>query len=103
MIRLPGYGDHLESTVDPQIRERQAQAPAGFADVVAGVGADVSPGGEDRWTVRFTVADRDDTVGAAERLGATVLSSADTPWTREAVIRDPQGAELTLSQFTPPE
>lgn len=103
MIRLPGYGDHLESTVDPHIRERQAQAPTGFADVVAGVGAEVGPGGAARWTVRFTVADRDDTVAAAERLGATVLSSADTPWTREALIRDPQGAELTVSQFAPPE
>lgn len=102
MIRLPGYGDHLESTVDPHIRERQAHAPAGFADVVAGVGDRVGPDGAPRWTVCLTVADRDDTVAVAERLGATVVSSADTPWTREAVIRDPQGAELTLSQFAPP-
>jgi predicted enzyme related to lactoylglutathione lyase len=52
--------------------------------------------------VRFTVADRDASASTAERLGATVLSSAETPWTREAVVRDPQGAELALSQFTPP-
>ena len=51
----------------------------------------------------FTVADRDDIVAAAKRLGATVLSTADTEWTREAVVRDPQGATLTLSQFAPPE
>jgi hypothetical protein len=31
-----------------------------------------------------------------------VISSDDTEWTRTALIRDPQGAELTLSQFTPP-
>jgi hypothetical protein len=37
---------------------------------------------------------------AAERLGAVVISSDDTQWTKSVVIRDPQGAELTLSQFT---
>lgn len=99
MVRLPGYGDHLEATIDPHIRERQAAAPPGFADVVAGlVVGDAAPG----WTVRFTVADRDAIVTLAERHGATVLSSTDTEWTREARILDPQGAELTLSQFAPP-
>ncbi len=98
-IRVPGYGDHLAATVDPGIHERQAFAPPGFADVVAGiVVTEERPG----WQVAFTVADRDDSVARAERLGATTLSAADTEWTREAVIRDPQGAELTLSQFTPP-
>jgi predicted enzyme related to lactoylglutathione lyase len=99
MIRLPGYGDHLAATVDPDIHTRQAAAPPGFADVVAGLSAgDSTPA----WRVRFTVVDRDASAATAERLGATVLSSGDTMWTREAVIRDPQGAELTLSQFTPP-
>ena len=99
MIRVPGYGEHLAATVDPDIHERQRFAPEGFADVVAGLAVtDDRPG----WQVRFTVADRDDSVAAAERLGATVVSSADTEWTREAVIADPQGAQLTLSQFTPP-
>ena len=99
MVRLPGYGDHLASSVDPDIYERQAGAPPGFADVVAGAVTDERPA----WRVRFTVADRDGSVATAERHGAVVLSSADTVWTREAVIRDPQGAELTLSQFTPPD
>ena len=99
MIRLPGYGDHLAATVDPDIHDRQAAAPPGFADVIAGLAqTDSSPA----WQVRFTVADRDESAATAERLGATVLSSDDTYWTREAVIRDPQGARLTLSQFTPP-
>ncbi|MET0450001.1 MAG: VOC family protein [Aeromicrobium sp.] len=99
MIRVPGYGDHLAATVDPDIHERQAFAPEGFADVVAGLAVtDDRPG----WQVRFTVADRDDSVATAERLGAVTLSSDDTEWTREAVVRDPQGAVLTLSQFTPP-
>jgi predicted enzyme related to lactoylglutathione lyase len=99
MIRLPGYGDHLAATVDPDIHQRQAHAPAGFADVVAGLSqTDSAP----EWAVRFSVADRDASAATAERLGATVVSSDDTYWTKEALIRDPQGAELTLSQFTPP-
>jgi predicted enzyme related to lactoylglutathione lyase len=100
MIRLPGYGDHLEATIDPKIRERQAFAPPGFADVVAGVVADDGP---PRWHLRFTVADRDAAAEAATANGGELLSSADTQWTREALIRDPQGAELTLSQFAPPD
>ncbi|MCW2841874.1 MAG: Glyoxalase/bleomycin resistance protein/dioxygenase [Aeromicrobium sp.] len=99
MIRVPGYGDHLAATVDPDIHQRQAFAPAGFADVVAGIAVTHDRPG---WQVRFTVADRDDSVATTERLGARVVSSADTQWTREAVIRDPQGSLLTLSQFTPP-
>jgi hypothetical protein len=39
---------------------------------------------------------------AAARLGPTVVSTSDTVWTKQAVLRDPQGAELTVSQFTPP-
>lgn len=98
MIRAPGYGEHLAATIDPGIFERQAFAPPGFADVVAGlVVTDERPG----WQVAFAVADRDDSAADAERLGAQVLRSTDTEWTREVLIRDPQGAELTLSQFSP--
>jgi uncharacterized protein len=102
MIRRPGYGDHLAATVDPGIHERQAgvNAPPGFADAIAWVAS--AGDGPDRWHVTFSVADRDDSVATAERLGATVLSSEDTYWTKHAEVRDPQGAELTLSQFTPP-
>ena len=50
----------------------------------------------------FTVASRDESATTAERLGAVVISSDDTEWTRTALIRDPPDAELTLSQFTPP-
>jgi predicted enzyme related to lactoylglutathione lyase len=103
MIRRPGYGDHLAATVDPGIHERQAgvNAPPGFADAVGWVG----PAGDGpvHWHVTFSVGDRDEAVATAERLGATVIASEESEWTRHAVIRDPQGAELTLSQFTPPE
>ena len=50
----------------------------------------------------LTVADRDDSATAAEQLGATVLSTNDTDWTRDAQIRDPQGAVFTVSQYSPP-
>lgn len=72
----------------------------GFADAVGWiVGSDSGPA---RWNTSFTVADRDEAARTAEKLGADVLDLATSEWTRSATIRDPQGAELTLSQFTPP-
>jgi len=52
--------------------------------------------------VTFTVADRDESATTAEHLGAFVLSSNDSVWTRDARIRDPQRAVFTVSQYTPP-
>jgi predicted enzyme related to lactoylglutathione lyase len=99
--RQPGYGDHLESTVDPEIRTRQANAPAGFADAIAWLFPATE--GTARWQVSFTVADRDESVAAAEKLGGSVVGKpADDAWTRTAVLRDPQGAGFVVSQFTPP-
>ncbi|SFR89997.1 hypothetical protein SAMN04487846_0408 [Microbacterium sp. cf046] len=102
MIRLPGYGDHLAATVDPGIHERQASAPPGFADVIAGLTPDATAS-RASWVIRFTVEDRDESATRAERLGGTVRSRADTEWTKEAVIADPQGAQFIVSQFDPPE
>jgi predicted enzyme related to lactoylglutathione lyase len=102
MIQVPGYGDHLASTVDPGIYERQASVPPGFADVIGGL-AISGPGEPARWHVTFTVADRDDSAATAERLGATVLFRSDDAWTKNALVRDPQGAEFTISQFAPPD
>jgi predicted enzyme related to lactoylglutathione lyase len=103
MIRQPGYGEHLAATSDPGIYERQSGdlVPPGFADAIGWL-APLEEGQEPHWHVVFTVANRDDSVTTAERLGARVLSSADTDWTRDARIRDPQGAVFTVSQFTPP-
>jgi predicted enzyme related to lactoylglutathione lyase len=99
MARVPGYGDHLANTVDPGIRERQANVPPGFADAVAGV---VPSDGPARWSVAFAVADRDRSLTEVERAGATVLATEDGEWSKEATIRDPFGAELVLAQFDPP-
>jgi predicted enzyme related to lactoylglutathione lyase len=101
MVQVPGYGDHLAATVDPDIHVRQASAPPGFADVIGGL---VVAGREQpaQWTVTFSVIDRDESAATAEGLGATVLARSEDPWTRKALVRDPQGAEFTVSQFTPP-
>jgi uncharacterized protein len=102
MIRQPGYGDHLAATSDPGIHERQSgdKVPPGFADAFGWlVWAQEE---QSHWHVTFTVADRDDAAATAEELGAIVASSADNEWTRDAQIRDPQGAIFTVSQYTPP-
>ena len=101
LIRRPGYGDHLEATVDPGIRVRQAEifVPPGFEDAVAWY---VESTEQPHWHVTFAVADRDRTAALAEQLGARVLDQTDAEWSRTARIRDPQGAEFTASQFTPP-
>jgi predicted enzyme related to lactoylglutathione lyase len=101
MVMVPGYGDYLES-IDPGVRKRHADggAPAGFTDAVAWFDHDDGPA---RWTVTFTVPDADASAARARELGATVLAQPfDVPWQRITVIRDPQGADLTLSQFKPP-
>jgi len=100
-IVVPGYGDHLQATTDPDIRTRQADAPEGFEDVIGAiVPAGARPPG---WSVVLTVADRDDTAARVEALGGTVLDATENDWTRDAVVRDPQGAVFTASQFAPPD
>ncbi|MBD8042811.1 VOC family protein [Arthrobacter sp. Sa2BUA2] len=103
LVRRPGYGDHLEATVDPGIRARQAAVatPSGFEDAIAWMAA-AAPGEQAHWHVSFAVADRDQSAADAEVLGARVLGQSDDLWSRTALIRDPQGAEFTISQFTPP-
>jgi predicted enzyme related to lactoylglutathione lyase len=100
MIRVPGYGDHLAATTDPGIHERQSEAavPHGFADAIGWV-VPVAPGDQPGWHVTFSVADRDATADRAARLGATLMRTGDSDWTRTVVIRDPQGAVFTASQF----
>lgn len=100
VIQVPGYGDHLESTIDPDIRARQQMAPEGFEDVIGGLAA-VADDEEPHWHVTFTVADRDDAVDAVERLGGSVLRSGEDDWTRNALVSDPQGASFTVSQLAP--
>ncbi|MCK9794413.1 VOC family protein [Isoptericola sp. 4D.3] len=99
MARVPGYGDHLAATTDPDIHDRQdGVAPPGFADAVAGIGTTDGPA---RWSVVFAVVDRDVSAQAARDAGGTVTSTEENEWVRTASVRDPLGAELVLSQFAP--
>jgi predicted enzyme related to lactoylglutathione lyase len=102
---LPGYGDHLEE-LSPGVREQMAQmgAPEGFIDVVAAL-EPIPDGDSDtpaHWSVTFGVDDADATAAKAIELGAKVVAEpTDAPWTRTAVIEDPQGARFVASQFVP--
>jgi len=80
---------------------RQGGGPPGFEDAIAWV-ARISTGERPHWHVSFTVADRDKTAAEADRLGAQIVRQDTTEWTRTALVRDPQGAEFTVSQFAPP-
>ena len=100
MIRLHGYGDHLAATSDPDIHTRQESLPEGFADVIAGLTPDAPKAS---WQIRFAVADRDASVATAREQGATIESQADTEWSKDAVIVDPQGARFIVSEFAPGE
>ncbi|MFC5930279.1 VOC family protein [Cryobacterium melibiosiphilum] len=101
MVSVPGYGDHLAATSDPEIYQRQAGSPAGFADVIGAIEG-VAPDVGSSWHVKFSVADRDASVARAVSLGATLLETSESPWAAFAEVRDPQGAEFTLSEFRPP-
>jgi len=100
---LPGYGDHLEELM-PGVRAQMEQmgAPDGFIDVVAAVEA-IGDDDDERnahWSVTFGIDDADAIAAKAEALGAEVLHGpTDAPWTRNTVIRDPQGATFVASQF----
>jgi uncharacterized protein len=107
-LRLPGYGDFLERTVQPGLRagQEEAGAPPEFADVVAGMvrmtsdrfSDDVPP----HWSVTFAVDDADATAARAEELGGTLVAPPmDAGPTRIAVVQDPQGAVFTASRFYP--
>ena len=105
MWTLPGYGDHLEAN-SPGLREQMAQmaAPDGFIDVVARLDpiAAADSGTPAHWSVTFGVDDVNATAAKARELGGEVVSGpVDAPWSRAAVINDPQGASFVASQFVP--
>ncbi len=105
MWTLPGYGDHLEER-SPGLREQMTQmgAPEGFIDVVAALNpiADDDRETPAHWSVTFAVDDADATAAEATSLGGeAIVGPFDAPWTRMAVITDPQGATFIASQFVP--
>jgi len=103
MWTLPGYGDHLEEKT-PGLRAQIGQmgAPEGFIDVVAALNPIADPDSSARWEVTFAVDDVAAVAAKARELGGEVVSGpVDVPWARAAVIKDPQGASFTASQFVP--
>ncbi len=103
MWTLPGYGDHLEET-SPGLRDQMAQmgAPERFIDVVASLDP-IAPDDSAtpaHWSVTFGVDDVGAIAAKASELGGEVLAGpVDAPWTRIAVIKDPNGATFIASQF----
>ncbi|MGQ0744721.1 MAG: VOC family protein [Acidimicrobiales bacterium] len=103
MWTLPGYGDHLEES-SPGLRQQMTAmgAPEGFIDVVAALnpiaqGDSMTP---PHWNVTFAVDDAEATAAKAVELGGQVVAGPfDAPWTRMAVLKDPQGATFIASQF----
>ena len=105
MWTLPGYGDHLEER-SPGLRQQMVQmgAPEGFIDVVAALNpiAQDEPGTQAHWSVTFAVDDADAIVAKTRELGGEVIAGPyDAPWTRTALIKDPQGATFFANQFVP--
>jgi uncharacterized protein len=96
MWTLAAYGDHLEAA-NPGLREQMKEmgAPDGFVDVVANIQriGDDQPDTPAHWDVTFAVDEADDVAAKAAELGGkVVVPPFDAPWTRMAVIADPQGA-----------
>jgi len=50
--------------------------------------------------VTFKVADRDESTRLTEELSGSLVSTDQTEWAKTALMRDPHGAELKLSQST---
>lgn len=105
MWRVPGYGDFLARTTDPDIRARQADvgAPTGFEDAIAWLIPMRDDDVPSQWHVTFSVDDTDATAERAAQLGGEVtMPPTDMPYVRTATLRDPQGAAFTVSRFQPP-
>jgi predicted enzyme related to lactoylglutathione lyase len=105
MWTLPGFGDFLERD-NPDLRKQMADAdaPAGFEDVVASINPipDDQPGAPAHWSVTFAVDDADATTARAAELGGkAIVPPFDAPWVRMAIIADPQGATFIASKFVP--
>jgi predicted enzyme related to lactoylglutathione lyase len=105
MIRVPGYGDHLEAlTPGTLAHHKQLGAPDGFSDAIGWMQPPSNPDAPARWAVTFTVADADDTARRAPELGGAVLVEPfDVPYVRMAVLRDPDGETFAIGKFQPPE
>ena len=106
MWRRPGYGDHLDE-LNPGTQEghRSMGAPEGFSDAVGWMVQldDDAVDTSEHWSIMFSVDDAEAAVDRAVELGGEVITPPfDANFVRMAVLRDPQGAVLTISKFQPP-
>ena len=77
-------------------------APPGFTECVAWMLPLAADDATPHWSVTFSVVDADTVADTARRLGGVVITEPfDVPPTRTAVLRDPQGAQFTVSAFKP--
>jgi predicted enzyme related to lactoylglutathione lyase len=101
---LAAYGDYLEE-LTPGTRARTAEyGVPGFENVVAAINliADDERDTQPHWSVTFSTDDADGCAEQAASLGGEiVVPPFDAPFVRMTVIRDPQGASFTASQFVP--
>lgn len=101
MWRRPGYGDFLETEVEPGTRKRHQEggAPPGFTDAVGWM-QPLTGDAQPHWSVTFAVADAEAIAAQAERLGgAVVVPPFNAGASIIAQLRDPQGGRFTASQF----
>jgi hypothetical protein len=76
----------------------------GFEDVVAAINPIAADDSDTsaHWSVTFGTDDADVTAEQASSLGGeVVVPPFDAPFVRMTVLRDPQGAAFTASQFVP--
>lgn len=103
MWRRPGYGDFL-ATIDPGLRERHAESgvPAGFSDAIGWLQPLADDSTPSHWGVTFAADGTAAAVDRAVELGGSVVSPVvDAGMSSYAVVRDPQGAQFTVSTYTP--
>lgn len=96
-IHVLGYGAHLAAIIDPGIYERQASGPPGFADVIGGL-QPAAPGERSHWHVSFSLDDRDAGIAIAEQLGATVLSTSESPGGAHRACDDRLGVGVVTAE-----
>ena len=106
MWTLPGYGDHLEEPTARAFASRWRRWARPTASSTSSPRSTRSPTATPQR--RRTGASRsasttpNATAAKARELGGEVVGGpVDAPWTRMAVIKDPQGATFIASQFVP--
>ena len=100
MWRLPGYSDVLAAH-DPELRKRHAEAgvPEGFSDAIGWLGTR-RPAALDG-DVRGRRRGRDRRPRGRGSAAPSSRRRSTSPSARIAVLRDPAGAELTVSRYAP--